>query len=167
MNLKRVMFSVSLLITFVGISTVSASAQQFGPQQLIQATKFLQDKPFDKDAATIRGMAVRYVMETKDVTVIVCGGDITKPFLDKKNKNSTELIGQYTIAMAAIKLLNPGLDDENAVQLAALNSVLKTYEVMIREKPKTRFEPMDEYIQKRDKGELEALVAAAACGKKS
>ena len=167
MNRKRAILSMSVLFICSSIGALSASAQQFGSNELVQATKFLQDKPYDKNAPAIRAMAVNYVMVTKDVTVIVCGGDITKPFLDKKNKNSTELVAQYTIAMAAIKILNPGLTDENVVQLAALNSVLKTYEAMIKEKPKTRFEGMDEYIVKRDKGELEALVASVGCGKKS
>ena len=146
--------------------TVTISAQDFGSSELIKAAKFLEAKPFDKNAEAIRGMAVRYVIETKDVSVIVCGGDVTKPFLDKKNKNSTELIGQYTIALAAFKLENPAKkDDENAAQLAALESVLRTYQTMLQEKPKSKHALMDEYILKRDKGELKALVDGAECGK--
>ncbi len=143
------------------------AAQSFGSGELIRAAKMLEQDPFGKDAAAIRGLAVRYVIETNDVSVVVCGGEITNPFLEKKNKNSTELIGQYTIALAAFKLQNPDKkNDENAAQLSALESTLRTYEAMIGVKPKTRFPLMDEYIVKRDKSELKALVDAADCGKK-
>ncbi len=161
--MKKAVCIAALLICF-GAGFVNASAQDFGSTQLIQAAKFLEAKPFDKNAKTMRGMAVRYVIETSDVSVLICGGDITKPFLDEKNKNSTELIGQYTIAMAAFKLENPSRkDDENAAQLAALESVLRTYEAMLREKPKSKHALMDTYIQKRDNGELKALVDGANC----
>ena|ERR1043166_2534103 len=159
-------FCVSVLILTASFCFASVSAQKLTAQQMLQATKFLQDKPFDEQAPTIRAAAVKFAIETKDVTVTVCGGDITKPFLDKANKNSAALIAQYTIAMTALKMANPTAE-ENAIQLAALNSVLKTYEAMIREKPKTQFAPMDEYIGKRDRGELQALVEKADCGKKN
>lgn len=159
--------SVAFLALSIVIFVSGAFAQEFTSAHLIQASKFLEAKPYDKDAEAIRGAAVRYVIETKEASVTVCGGAITKPLLEKKNKNSTELIGQYTIATAAFKLANPSQkDDENTAQLAALESVLRTYETMIKEKPKTKFAMMDEYIQKRDRGELKALVDAANCGKK-
>lgn len=135
---------------------------------LIKAARFLEAKPLDKDAKGIRGWAVGFVIETDQVSVVVCGGDLMQPLLEKKNKNSTELIGQYTIGMAAFKLENPDKkDDENSAQLAGIESALKAYEAIIAEKPKTRFPAMDDLIVKRDKGELKALVEAANCtGKK-
>ncbi len=152
---------------FILVSASAASAQSFGAEEVVKAARFLEEKPFDKEAKNIRAFGVQYVIETEDVTVVLCGGDVTKHFLDKKNKNSTELIGQYTIAMAAFKLQNPDKkDNENAAQLAGLESVLKTYEAMIAQKPKTKHKGMDEYVQKRNSGELKALVDAADCGKK-
>ena len=167
MHMKLVL-CISALLICLGTGTVIAAAQDFGPTQLVQAAKLLEAQPFDKNAAAVRAVALRYVIETDDVSILICGGDITKPFLDKKNKNSSELIGQYTIAMAAFKLQNPSQkDNENAAQLAALESVLRTYETMVREKPKGKHAIMDEYIQKRDKGELKAVVEAANCTKGS
>ena len=166
MSVSRFLSIVVFVAAFAACS-MSVSAQQFGPSELIQAAKLLEESPFDKNAEAIRAVAIRYVIETSDVSVTVCGGDITKPFLDKKNKNSTELVGQYTIAMAAFKLKNPTQkDDENAAQLAGLESVLRTYEAMITVRPKTKHAMMDEYLLKRDRGELKTLVEGAACGKK-
>lgn len=134
---------------------------------LIKAAKFLEVKPFDKDAKDIRGWALRYVIETKDVSIIICAGDLTRPTLEKKNKYGSELLAQYTIGMAAFKLENPSKkDDENAAQLAGIESMLRAYEQMVKEKPKAKFAAMDDIIAKRDNGELKGLVEASNCGKK-
>lgn len=165
--MKHLFSQILVCFVLVTASVVYANAQSFGPEEVIKAARFLEAKPFDKEAKNIRALAVTYVIETDDVSVMLCGGDITKHFLDKKNKNSTELIGQYTIAMAAFKLENPDKkDDENAAQLAGLESVLKAYQAIIAKKPKTKHKGMDEYVQKRDNGELKAIVDAADCGKK-
>ena len=164
------------IITFALFLCVGLTAQiGFGQtpkpddrETLIKAARFLEEKPLDKDAKNIRGWAMLYIIETKDVSVIICGGDLTKAALEKKNKYGSELLGQYTIGMAAFKLENPaGATDENAAQLAGLESMLKSYEVIIKEKPKAKFAGMDDLIKKRDNGELKAAVETADCGKKT
>ena len=133
---------------------------------LIKAAKFLEVKPFDKDAKDIRGWAIRYVIEINDVSIIACVGEFLKPALDDKNKYGSELVGQYTIGMATFKLENPGNKDENAAQLAGVEGMLRAYETMVKEKSKAKFAGMDELLAERDKGELKALVDAAKCGEK-
>jgi hypothetical protein len=134
---------------------------------LIKASHFLEEKPFDKDAKDIRSKAILFVIQTDDVSVTVCGGDLMAPILDKKNKNGSELIGQYTIGMAAYKLEKPDKkNDENAAQLAGLESTLKAYEAMVKEKPKTAFAGMDALVAIRNKGELKGVVDASDCTRK-
>ncbi|HLM02852.1 MAG TPA: hypothetical protein VK400_17505 [Pyrinomonadaceae bacterium] len=133
---------------------------------LIQAARFLEEKPFDKQAKDVRAWAVKYASDTEEVTVIVCGGTAS-PLLDKKNKFGSELIGQYLIAMTAFKLENPAkIKDENAAQLAGLESVLKTYETMLKENQKAKSAKIDELLAKRNDGTLAKYVADADCGKK-
>lgn len=162
-SISRILFLFAAVLV---LQVAAAHAQNFGKAELISATASLEADPFSDDAKLLRGLAVRYVIETSDVSVVVCGGDITNALLDKKNKNSTELIGQYTIGMAAFKLQNPTNNDENAAQLAGLESALKAYEAMIVEKPKTKHSGMDELQSKRNSGTLKALVDKADCGKK-
>lgn len=140
-----------------------AKAQKFGKDDLIKAARFLEERPFDKNADLIRALAVTYVMETDDVTVTVCGGKATEPLLDKKNKNSSVLVSQYTIGMAAFKLQNPQNTNEADAQKAGIESALKAYEAMIAEKPKTRHPGMDELVAKRNSGDLQAFVSANGC----
>lgn len=145
---------------------ISSYAQSFGRSELIKAAQYLEENPFSKDAKGIRAFAVKYVIETDEVSVVVCGGELTSPLLDKKNKNSTELIGQYTIGMAAFKLQNPSNKNENDAQLAGIESTLRAYEKMTAEKPKTKHDGMDGLLAKRNASELKGLVDQADCGKK-
>lgn len=159
-------FRVAACVAVVVFVCAVSSYGQFGRSELIKAAQFLEENPFSKDAKGIRAFAVKYVIETDEVSVVLCGGDLTGPILDKKNKNSTELIGQYTVAMAAFKLQNPANKNENDAQLAGLESSLKAYEKMIAEKPKTKHDGMDGLVSKRNAGELKGLVEQADCGKK-
>ena len=77
------------------------------------------------------------------------------------------MIAAYTIGMGAFKIQNPGrIADENAAQLAGLELALKVYESIVKEKPNTKFDPVEAVIVKRNSGVLAAEVAAANCGKK-
>ena len=134
-------------------------------EMLIKAARFLEEKPFDKEAKNIRGWAIKWASDTKDVTVIVCGAPAA-PLMEKKVKFGSELLAQYLIAMTAFKLQNPTNTDENAAQLAGLESVLKTYETMLKENPKAKADPIEGLLTKRNNGELAKFVADANCGKK-
>jgi hypothetical protein len=133
-------------------------------ETLIKAAKLLEAQPFIDKAKDFRGWAMRYIIETDDVSILVCTNLLTS-VMDKKNKYADELLAQYSMGMAAFKLLNPDkLKDDNAAQLAGMESMLKAYENMVKEKPKAKFQPIDDLIAKRDKGELKKLVEDAKCG---
>ncbi len=114
----------------------------------------------------MRALAVSYVIETKDVSVVLCGGKLTEAIMDKKNKNSSELLGQYIVGMAAFKLQNPAVTNENAAQLAGLESTLRAYESMIKVKPKTKHTGLDGLVTLRNNGGLKAFVDEIDCAKK-
>jgi hypothetical protein len=134
-------------------------------ENLIKVVRFLEEKPFDENAKKYREWAFLYVVETKDVSVTVCTDGI-KPVMDKKNKYSGELLLHYSIAMAAFKLENPSkANDENAAQLAGVESMLKAYEAIVKEKPKAQFSGLDALVEKRNKNELAALLVANNCKK--
>lgn len=136
---------------------------QSDKERLIQAARFLEEKPLDKEAKNIRNWAFVYAAETDDVTVVICGAG--GPFLDKKAKYGSEMMIQYTIAMAAFKLQNPANTDENAAQLAGVESALRTYQNILKEKPKATTKTIDELVTKQNNGELAKYVADADCGK--
>lgn len=133
-------------------------------ETLIKATQLLEVNPFVDKAKDFRGWAMRYIIETDDVSIVICSQMLTS-MMDKKNKNADELLAQYSMGMAAFKLINPDkVKDEDSAQLAGLESMLRAYENMVKEKPKTKFQALDDLVAKRDKGELKKLVQDSKCG---
>ncbi len=162
--MKKLTIVLGLLL-LLGL-TAQRGFGQTDQEKLIKASQFLEARPFDKDAKEMRAWAVKWASDTKDVTVIVCGGT-GAVLLDKKIKFGTELIGQYLIAMTAFKLENPDqAADEDAAQLAGMESVVKTYEAMLKENPKAKAARMDDLLARRNAGTLAKYVADADCGKK-
>ena len=164
--MRKITIVFTLLI--IGLFAPEAFGQdkkQKDREMLIKAASFLEERPFDKQAKDVRAWAIKYASETDEVTVIVCGAGA--PFLDKKVKFGSELVGQYLIAMTAFKLQNPDkATDENAAQLAGLESALKSYETMLKENPKAKAEKVEDLLAKRNDNTLAKYAADADCGKK-
>ena len=167
--MKKLSFTFIALL-FIGVTVQSAFAQntkERNTKLLVNITKFLEDKPFDAKAENSRKNAFAFVSQTKDVSVTICSGDLTKQITKKKNKYGGELLIQYAIAMASFKLQNPDKkDDEDAAQLFGIESMLRSYESMISVKEKARYKGMDELIAKRDNDELPKIIKKAKCDKK-
>ncbi|REJ77322.1 MAG: hypothetical protein DWQ47_13105 [Acidobacteria bacterium] len=161
-KLFPILFVLALIPVFVAATTA-----QDNKAALINATKFLETKPFDKTAKDLRSAAMQYVIETDDVSVTLCS-DVLKGVTEKKNKYGSELMAQYAFGMASFKLSNPEQkDDEAAAQLAGLESMLRAYEAMVTEKSNAKYKGVDELIAKRDKSELAAFVEESGCTKSS
>lgn len=154
-----------LIVAVMLVFSATASAQITKREQLIKISKELESAPFSEEAKENRGWAVRWVIETDEVSVVICSTTANAAFLDKKNKYSSEIIAQYTIGMAAFKLVNPEqASDEAAAQIAGIESALRAYTAMIAEKPKGKHKGMDDLIAMRDRGEL-SKDKVAGCGK--
>ncbi|HQX56108.1 MAG TPA: hypothetical protein PLP07_09285 [Pyrinomonadaceae bacterium] len=155
-------------VLFLASMTAHFSVAQDKPsdrETLIKASQILEVEPFVDKAKDFRSWAMRYVIETDDVSVTICT-QMFSATMDKKNKNADELLAQYTIAMAAFKLSDPvKAKDDNAAQLAGMESMLRAYENMVKVKPKTKFAALDELVKRRDSGELKKFVEGAECGK--
>ena len=164
--MKKLTIIFALFLTGLMAQANLAQEKPNERELFIKASRFLEEKPFDKQAKDVRAWAVRWAVETKEVTVILCGGKIPEAILDKKAKFGTELVGQYLIAMTAFKLQNPANKDENAAQLAGLESIVRTYQTMLKENPKAKTEKLDNLVTQSGNGELEKMVTEADCGKK-
>jgi hypothetical protein len=73
---------------------------------------------------------------------------------------------QFTFGVAVFKLENPDKkNDEGAAQLAGIESMLRTYEAMVKENEKAKNAELDALLIKRTSNELKAVVDAAKCSK--
>ncbi len=161
--MKSLTLALAVVIILLAANYTFAQSEK---ELVIKAARAYETAPLAKDTAEIREKALRWVIETDDVSIIACGG-VFRLFSDKKNKNGSDMTAAYTLGMAAFKLENPTkASDEDAAQLAGLEGALKTYEVLVSEKPKTKNDAIEELLIRRGKGELAAIVSAAECGKK-
>ncbi len=157
---------LGLLFLGLFLLVFSVSAQDGNKRTVLAAAKSIEENILTKESVGQRQDALKWLIETDEVHLIVCGGTFSS-FSEKKNKNSSDMTLAYTIGMGAFKIANPDkANDENAAQLAGLMLALKAYEWAVKEKPKTKFEAVEALIKKRDSGELAAVVNGYDCGKK-
>jgi len=151
------------------IITLSLAAQTVAAQSkaekdtasFISNTKLLEKKPFDPNAGAARNWGFKWVADTDQVTVGLCGS-MMKLIPEKKNKFKGELLMQMTFGMAIFKLENPDKkDDEKAAQFAGVESMLRAYEAMFVENEKAKNAELDSLVTKQRNGELKAVVDAA------
>lgn len=165
--MKKILAVFALLIVGLCSQNLFAQSQKDKDRaSFISNSRLLEQKPFDKNAEAARQWGFKYVADTDEVSVVLCS-DTMKLIPEKKNKFKGELLMQFTFGMAVFKLENPEQkNDEKAAQVAGLESMLKTYSVMVAENEKAKSPGMDELLAKRDKGELKQIVEAANCEKK-
>jgi hypothetical protein len=165
-----VLAAASIVLIAFFQPTVSSAVQQ--PEQpedreiaaLLKAAPFLEEKPFDAISENARAAAMKWIIDTDKVSVTICG-DIFSP-LGQRYRYSSEILSQYTIGMAAFKLAQPAKRmDENAVQLAGIESALAVYKVIVKERTNARSSFMDDLLAKQTSGELPAFAKKNNCVK--
>lgn len=166
MNKLAIIFT--LFLTGLFVQEISAqSGKTIDKATFIKAVRILEQDPFIKDAKKYREALTFYLIETKDVSLVLCTSEATKAVFDKKYKFSNELFSQNLFGMAMFKLENPDKSkDEIAAQLAGIESVLRTYEVMVKQNPKAKSAAADNLIVKRNDTTLAKFIADNDCSKK-
>jgi hypothetical protein len=154
-------FALFFLLTPIGFVSAGQDDKD-APETLIKASRFLEQKPLDKDAKKMRSWAVQWLIVTDKVSVTVCS--LLLSGTDKNYKYSSDLFSQYTIGMAAFKLTNPDkATDEDAAQQAGVESALISYESMVIAHPKAKNAFLDDLLAKRSQGTLADYVKENNC----
>jgi hypothetical protein len=160
--------TIILTVLFIGLMVQNTFAQTQKEREkatFISNAKLLEKKPFDPNAQVARESGFKWVADTDEVSVTLCS-DIMKLIPEKKNKFKGELLMQFTFGVAVFKLENPDKkDDENAANLAGIESMLRTYQVMLKENEKAKNVDLDSLLVKQNNNELKAVVDAAKCKK--
>lgn len=125
----------------------------------VKGTRLLEQDPFNKKAKEISRSLLIWLIEAPDVSVTLCTDFLTP--IGKKYKYSPETTGQFTFGMGAFIIENPDkAEDASATYQGGIESVLKMYESMLKEKPNTKNEFLDSLVEKRNKGEIGQFIAA-------
>lgn len=165
--MKKLSIIFTLLIVALTAQLAAGQSQKEKDRaSFISNARLLEKNPLDPNAGAARSWGFKWVADTDEVSVVICSGTM-KLLPEKKNKYKGELLMQMTFGMAVFKLENPDQkSDENAAQLAGLESMLRAYEAMAAKDEKAKNAGLDALVAKQKNGELKALVEAADCGKK-
>ena len=160
---------LGLLLTLLLMSPVLGSAVPPGVQNesemLIKTVGLLEEKPFDKEVNKMREGALKWLIQTDKVSVSVCSLMISE--VEEKYKYKSDILTQYTLGMAAFKLTHPDkAQDEAAAQLGGVESALRLYEAIGKEKPTAKSAFLDDLLAKRAAASLSEYVAANNCKEK-
>ncbi len=128
------------------------------PEQCIQMTRWLEQNPFDEKAQAASAMLLKYISDTPDFSIGLCGefiGDLLKT----KETGASELVGQYMFGMGAFCCEHPEKkEDDVAKQMAGVQSMIRTYRLMQEKDAKIKIKFMEKLLKLEKKGKLESFV---------
>jgi hypothetical protein len=151
-------FMVALMIGPAAVQGQRGPSTPDERQTAVKAARSLESDPLNKDAKKIRQWFTMWLIEIPDISVEVCG-DYLGPVMGAKKDFDAEIFSQSMFSSTAFIIEHPDKSkDRVAVNQAGLEGSLKTYEAILRTKPKARWPYLDDLIAKRDKGELRAYV---------
>ena len=122
--------------------------------QWVETMHKLESAPLD-DAVNKQGdAALKRLSDVHDIHVPLCPALLSE-FSGMKYAYSHAITRQYLLASGAFIIENPGkASDTKAMNLAAVESVLKTYSVILQQKPDAKAKPLDDLLKKQSQGKL-------------
>lgn len=159
-------------LTIAGVFLVSAldahPAHARGPstreerEKVVALTRTLERDPFGEDALATRQWLHRWTIEVPDIRVYVCA-DLLGHGLGDDYPYAREVYDQAVFSAAAFAIERQDeARDEIAQYSAGVEGALRVYEVLLNSKPDPRSAFLDEFLAKRDRGELVDHVARLA-----
>jgi hypothetical protein len=118
----------------------------------------LESNPLDESVNKDGEWALNRLSDAHDTHVPLCPA-LLGEFDDAKYKYRHEVTRQYMLASGAFLIENPAkAGDVAAMNLAAVESVLKVYSAMLQQKPDAKWKLLDELLS-RAKGSWTTLSA--------
>jgi len=164
-NARRISFALYALILLCPLVAPSLlPADERGPStaeeraKVIDLTHKLETDPLNPQADEWRVWLAQWIDEVPDVVVPIC-----PPLLPQLLRNSRnyghELAMQVVYSSAVFIVEHPEQQvDQQAVFQAGVDGMLKSYEAILKVKPRARWYFLDSLIQMRDKGELKEYL---------
>lgn len=149
---------VLMLAVFSATSTRQATAQGTStPEertQWVEVTHKLESNPLDDTINKQGETALKQVSDAHDIHVPLCSALLSE-FNGMKYAYAHTITRQYMLASTAFLIENPSkAADTKALNLAAVESVLKTYSAILQQKPEAKAKPLDDLLKKQSQGKL-------------
>lgn len=118
----------------------------------------LEGDPLDAHLNQEAEIAVKRLIEVKDIHVTICGA-ILSDLGGSKSKYSGQITRQYLLASSVFVIQNPEkASDPTLTNLTAVQSVLKVYNAILQAKPKEHLKSLDELLKEQNAGSLEPAI---------
>ena len=124
----------------------------------VRYTAFLEKSPLSPKAPEMRRWLLDWLTATPDYTINVCDGLFGKKSVVKGVPHGPELLVQQMYGNAAFQITHPGNHDEVEFQMAGMESLLRTYKVIIHGHPEWHIKYYDTLLKKQSKGELKSYL---------
>ncbi len=123
--------------------------------QWVETTHKLESAPLDDSVNKEGDAALKRLSDVHDIHVPLCPA-LLNEFSGMKYAYSHAITRQYMLASGAFIIENPGkAGDTKVMNLAAVESVLKTYSAILRQKPGAKAKPLDDLLKKQSEGKLD------------
>lgn len=131
--------------------------------QWVKITHRLESSPLDEAANRDAESALNQLSSVHDIHVPLCPG-LLGQFNDARYKYHHEITRQYMLASGAFIVENPDkAGDTNAINLAAVESVLKVYRGILQKRPDAKWKPLQDLLREQSQGRLEGPLRKT-CG---
>jgi hypothetical protein len=162
---KSVTSSFALLLSFYAVVAQPETRKPSTPEDRAKAVEIaaaLESDPLNKQAKAQRNWIVHWLIDVPDINVKLCG-NLLGPLLGSNKNYSAEIFTQMAPSSAAFIVKNPDKAQDNvAVYTAGMEGALRTYESILKAKPKAKWSFLDDLIEKRNKGQLSEHVRQAS-----
>ena len=157
--LLRACLAFGLILSAFSAGAADTPAKETNAQKFVRLTRELERDPFSDRDKSKRAWLLMHAIDSKDIMVTVC--DVLGPLPSDNVPHGGELVMQAMFGNAAFQLEHPHTRDEQAMQVAGMESLLSAYASILNEEPAARIPYFDEMQAKQAKGELAAPMAPA------
>ncbi len=120
-----------------------------------EITHKLESNPLDESVNKDGEWALNRLSEAHDIHVPLCPA-LLGEFNDAKYKYRHEITRQYMLASGAFLIENPAkASDVAAMNVAAVESVLKVYSAILQQKSDAKSKVLDDLLKKQSQGKLD------------
>jgi hypothetical protein len=162
MRNKWLTWSCSLMLGFCVLIPQRAPAQGTStPEERAhwaEITHKLETSPLDANIDKEGDSTLKQVSDAHDIHVPLCPAVLSE-FNGMKYAYAHTITRQYMLASTAFLTENPDkAADTKAANLSAVESVLRTYQAILKQKPGAKAKQLDDLLKKQNQGKLnEAL----------
>ena len=160
MRLKLALLPLLMAVSCVSSAGESApiEAPETDSARAAKYTAALEADPLGDDATAKRRWLLQWLTDTPDFIVTVC--DILGPLpKDDAVPNGPELLVQQMFGNVSYQIRNPGKTDTLTLQVAGVESVLRSYSAILAKDQKARIPYFDNLVTEQRKGSLKAHMA--------